>query len=678
MDYIYHVSQAQKGEISSYEYLVNNFQGMSISYAYSILHDFQLAEDAAQEAFILLFNNIHNLKEPSAFPTWLKKLVFTCCNRIHRKQKPETSIEDISESFDGGNDPSAIFEEKERRELAGKALSHLNEGQQEVFLLYYTFNKSYAEIAVDLDITEAAVASRIHHGKKKLKGIMLSTMAAYLGGYKMDKNTFTRKIIEGIQNPLQPETQQGDGYVACFASLYMAVEKNQELNRVTVYNKFSTVAGLDFFTIDTMTMTSRTEPELIAKEYGFDDYVEYTMGYAGFKYASFKKGEHSEESIYKQITASLDNDIPVLMETKNGWCVVTGYDENRFMYGFDDKYGGHRLSSDANEYWQDLFVLHNWHSVMERVVIYTGKQTPTITKKDIFSRISRIIDNMQARKYNEKLIEKLSDDEYFNSLTDDEQKILFKQTLNFLYFHVGRRAMMCWGMGEDSYPDNSDEDMNLRQSINGYMGNTHDWCWFVFRTLGNEGGYYVHDDDFPNFLDSEKRRNTVKSMKLIIFNDYKTSCICKIIAGEYISALERYLNEPKYNIPRNQVGPVEMGPFTTEVVNLPDVKISYRSVPINECNKNNKNDVFLVKYSLDQGLFHYDKNVICGSNFDSGNAYTIPGGTYLKITDKLPISIYNIVDSWYETNRINLDFSKNMIIKKDNNGDFESYLPIIN
>ena len=67
MDYIKYVIIAQKGDIEGYEYLVNHFQSMAVSYAYSILHDFQLAEDAAQEAFILLFRNIRNLKEPSAY-----------------------------------------------------------------------------------------------------------------------------------------------------------------------------------------------------------------------------------------------------------------------------------------------------------------------------------------------------------------------------------------------------------------------------------------------------------------------------------------------------------------------------------------------------------------------------------------------------------------------------------
>ena len=42
---------AREGETEAFGILVRRFQDMAVGYGYSILHDFQLAEDAAQEAF---------------------------------------------------------------------------------------------------------------------------------------------------------------------------------------------------------------------------------------------------------------------------------------------------------------------------------------------------------------------------------------------------------------------------------------------------------------------------------------------------------------------------------------------------------------------------------------------------------------------------------------------------
>ena len=46
------IIRAQKGDLSAYDRIVTRFRDMAVGYGHSILGDFQLAEDAAQEAFI--------------------------------------------------------------------------------------------------------------------------------------------------------------------------------------------------------------------------------------------------------------------------------------------------------------------------------------------------------------------------------------------------------------------------------------------------------------------------------------------------------------------------------------------------------------------------------------------------------------------------------------------------
>ena len=684
MDYLQHVIRAAEGDRESCAYLVDRFQGMAVSYAFSILRDFHKAEDAAQEAFILLFNNIHKLKEPAAFPAWLKKLVFTCCDRIRRKRRVETPIDEMNETADDKSNPTLLIEERERRTLVESAMSQLNEGQQEVFVLYYSFGRSYSEIAADLGITEAAVAGRMHQGKKKLKNIMLSTMAEYLGGYKMDRQTFTRKIIDEITKPAQPGTFQGSEYVACFASLYRAIEKGREFSQQESYYKFTSVAGINFAAYDNMPTPEYHSFDACAKLSGIDDYVEYTMGYAGYKYIRITKNEQGADYIYERITASLDREIPVLMETQRGWCILTGYDSKRFIYGYDGTFRDKQFfDEEVSEYWNDMFVLRDWHNIMESVVIVTGKQEPTITLKDVLSRIIRIIEKTQEIKFYDSLIEKLADDEYIYSLPKEKQIELCRYILGFSTYYACSRGEMCAGGLSFDTPE-TDRDLNLAQSVNGYLGCTYDCGWFALRTLGYGMPanivLNVNDDTLNKFLDSENRRNIISSIKFILFHDYKISCVLKIITGEYISDLERYLTEPKYNIPRDQVGPVEMGPFETEIVTLPDARVSGRFMPISECNKDSDGDVFLVDYLSDQ---YYNRSVFCGTYADVGmfitdaDTYSISGGKYLKITGNLPISIYNIVDSWYDSNGINLDSGKKMIIEKDKNGEFTAYMSLI-
>src|SRR4030095_12770042 len=79
------VTRARDGEAEAFGILVRRFQDMAVGYGYSILHDFQLAEDAAQEAFFEAYRTLSKLREPAAFAGWFRRIVFKQCDRITRR-----------------------------------------------------------------------------------------------------------------------------------------------------------------------------------------------------------------------------------------------------------------------------------------------------------------------------------------------------------------------------------------------------------------------------------------------------------------------------------------------------------------------------------------------------------------------------------------------------------------
>src|SRR3954447_4441968 len=84
------VRRAQTGDLEAYGWLVRRFQDMAVGYAASILGDFHLAEDAAQEAFLEVWRDLVKLREPAAFAGWLRKIVFKQCDRITRGKRVAT------------------------------------------------------------------------------------------------------------------------------------------------------------------------------------------------------------------------------------------------------------------------------------------------------------------------------------------------------------------------------------------------------------------------------------------------------------------------------------------------------------------------------------------------------------------------------------------------------------
>ena len=62
------VESAQAGDLESYIEMVRRFQDMAVGYAYSVLGDFHLAQDAAQEAFLEAQASLEAAPQPRSVP----------------------------------------------------------------------------------------------------------------------------------------------------------------------------------------------------------------------------------------------------------------------------------------------------------------------------------------------------------------------------------------------------------------------------------------------------------------------------------------------------------------------------------------------------------------------------------------------------------------------------------
>src|SRR5687768_12162906 len=79
------VERARSAELSPAERreafvaLVERFQDAAYGYAYSLLADPHLAQDATQEALAAAYCRLGELRTPDAFPLWLRRVVRTHC-----------------------------------------------------------------------------------------------------------------------------------------------------------------------------------------------------------------------------------------------------------------------------------------------------------------------------------------------------------------------------------------------------------------------------------------------------------------------------------------------------------------------------------------------------------------------------------------------------------------------
>jgi RNA polymerase sigma-70 factor (ECF subfamily) len=192
------VDSACHGDVDAYSALVKKYSNAVYSTAFSLLGDFHLAQDIAQEVFIKAWNNLNFLKERRKFGSWL----FTITKRlsidwIRKTSKPITTIDAI----DHVADPVSIDETIEMRiraKTVWKAINTLDEKYQQVTILYFMSGLNIREISNFLSISISSTESRLRRAKEKLNSELISLVEETLVKNKVDE-AFERRVIERLQ-----------------------------------------------------------------------------------------------------------------------------------------------------------------------------------------------------------------------------------------------------------------------------------------------------------------------------------------------------------------------------------------------------------------------------------------------------------------------------------------------
>ena len=147
----------------------------------SILRNEAEAEDAAQEAAIKIYRNLHLFRGESQFRTWALSIARN--EGLGRLRKAENRREDSLDALseDQTSDytpailtswrevPTAALEQKELGELLRQAIVGLPENYRNVVLLRDIEEMDVRETAAALGITEGAVKVRLHRARALLQ-----------------------------------------------------------------------------------------------------------------------------------------------------------------------------------------------------------------------------------------------------------------------------------------------------------------------------------------------------------------------------------------------------------------------------------------------------------------------------------------------------------------------------
>jgi RNA polymerase sigma-70 factor (ECF subfamily) len=168
------VELTRNGHPDAYDELVARYQNTVRSRAFSVLTDYQAAEDVAQESFIKAYSALGTLAEPDRFGGWLLTIVQHTALDLLRSRKDNPSLENMREQgFEAPRPTRGLQLEKiaDREEEARvlEALADLRDDYREIIVLKHVEKLSYKTIADRLGMTVSSVGEKLSRVRGLLK-----------------------------------------------------------------------------------------------------------------------------------------------------------------------------------------------------------------------------------------------------------------------------------------------------------------------------------------------------------------------------------------------------------------------------------------------------------------------------------------------------------------------------
>lgn len=190
------IEAAQAGEPKATRNLVLRFQDVAMAYALSLLGDYHLAEDAAQESLVTMVRNLGQLREPAAFMGWLRTIVFKHCDRIRRRRHVELVFPDEEGLIDNRETPDEARAVDEIGAHVKRAVAALPAGQREAVTLYYMSDMSGPEVAAFLGLPLTTIKKRLHDARSALKRRMAKMTEDYLHENRPSRDdAFSQRVL---------------------------------------------------------------------------------------------------------------------------------------------------------------------------------------------------------------------------------------------------------------------------------------------------------------------------------------------------------------------------------------------------------------------------------------------------------------------------------------------------
>jgi RNA polymerase sigma-70 factor, ECF subfamily len=164
----YLVRRAQEGYLDAYSELVDRYGRLAYRVALRMLGNHHDAEDVAQEALVLAWQQLPGFKGDSGYSTWLYRIVTRrALNRITRTRAAD-SLDLLGDVLAQNGEPARTVERDLTVDAVTAAVAALPPPQRVAIVLHHFEGLPNEEIARITRSTVPAVRSHLYRGRRTL------------------------------------------------------------------------------------------------------------------------------------------------------------------------------------------------------------------------------------------------------------------------------------------------------------------------------------------------------------------------------------------------------------------------------------------------------------------------------------------------------------------------------
>ena len=158
------IAACRAGQAEAFGEIVERYQRAVVGVAYAAVRDRVLAEDVAQDAFVLAWTKLSGLREVERLPAWLCGIARNVARARRRVRGREVGQTDVA----GDVTPFTSLDDAEREAAVAVALARVPAAYREPLVLVYCEQQSAKDVARALGMTDAAVHQRLSRGRAML------------------------------------------------------------------------------------------------------------------------------------------------------------------------------------------------------------------------------------------------------------------------------------------------------------------------------------------------------------------------------------------------------------------------------------------------------------------------------------------------------------------------------